>query len=293
MNKRLGLFLLSIVFAFAAHAQLSNPGFELINSDSSASYWGTTLILIVDVDTITPVDSIIYDGSALYGIVHDAHSGNNAIEIRNIWNYTDDLLFTGNLYSGVDSIFSSYGLLTPINYTPLSFSFYYKYTRVGNDSAFAKLEVFDSDANIIGTAMAILPEGQSSYTQCNSPVTYTSNAPAAYITASFGPSLNQVHFGSRLKIDDVSLEQPLSIADEQHTSSMISLYPMPCRDRLFIAGGPDKIEQAEIYNLTGSLQLKDKLPGREINVSSLVPGIYFLKLSYPDFSRTAKVIITR
>jgi hypothetical protein len=210
-----------------------------------------------------------------------------------VWNYTQNLLFTGNLYSGADSIFSSFGLLTPINYTPYSFSFYYKYTRVGNDSAYAKLEVFDDNANVIGTAMAILPEGQSSYTHSNSPVTYTSNAPAAYVTVSFGPSLNQVHFGSRLKIDDVSLEHALSIGDEPYSSSMVSLYPIPCQDRLFIMGGPDKIEQAEIYNLAGSLQLKGKLPGREINVSSLVPGIYFLKLSYPGFSRTAKIIVTR
>lgn len=293
MNKRLGFFLLSIVSAFTTNAQLNNPGFELTNSDSSASYWGTTLIIIVDVDTINGnTDSLIYDGSALYGIVHDAHSGNNAIEVRNIWNYTDDILYTGNLFSGVDSIFSLYGLLTPISYAPYSFSFFYKYTCVGKDTAFAKLEVFDSNANIIGTSMAILTEGQSSYTQYTSPVTYTSNSPAAYITVSFGPSLNQVHFGSRLKIDDVSLEQLLSIADDPHTSSMVSLYPMPCRDRLFIMGGPDKIEQAEIYSLTGNMQLKDKLPGREINVSSLVPGIYFLKLSYSGFSRTAKMIIT-
>jgi hypothetical protein len=294
MNKRLGLFLLSIVFAFTANAQLTNPGFELINSDSSVSYWGTTLILIIDVDTIDgSTDSIVYDGSSLYGIVHDAHSGNNAVEIRNIWNYTKDILYTGNLYSGVDSIFSSYGLLTPINYTPHSFSFFYKYTSVGNDSAFAKLEVLDSNANIIGTSLVILSEEQSTYTLNNSPVTYTSNAPAAYVTVSFGPSLNQVHFGSRLKIDDVSLEHPLSVADDQQTSTMVSLYPMPCRDRLFIKGGPDKIEQVEIYNLTGSLQLKGKLSGKEINVSSLVPGIYFLKLFYSGFSRTAKIIITQ
>lgn len=294
MNKRLGLFLLSIAFACTVNAQLANPGFELTNSDSSASYWGTTLIIIVDVDTITGnTDSIIYDGSALCGIVHDAHSGNNAIEIRNIWNYTDDILYTGNLYSGVDSLFSPYGLLSPINYTPYSFSFFYKYTRIGNDSAFAKLEVLDSNANIIGTSMAILSEGQSTYTQYTSPITYISNAPAAYVTVSFGPSLNQVHFGSRLKIDDVSLDHPLSIADDRRTSSMVSLYPMPCQDRLFIKGGPDKIEQVEIYNLTGNLQLKDKLPGREINVSSLVPGIYFLKLFYSGFSKTAKIIITQ
>jgi hypothetical protein len=294
MNKRLGLFLISIVFAFTTSAQLSNPGFELINSDSSVSYWGTTLMIIVDVDSISGnTDSLVYDESGLYGIVHDAHSGNNAIEIRNIWNYTDNIFYSGNLYSGVDSIFSSYGLLTPISYNPYSLNFFYKYAPVGNDTAFAKLNVLDSNANIIGTSISILSAGQSTYTLHTSPVTYTSNAPAAYVTVSFGPSLNQVHFGSRLKIDDVSLEHPLSIADDQHTSSMVSLYPMPCQDRLFIMGGPDKIEQAEIYNLTGNLQLKDKLHGREINVSSLAPGIYFLKLSYPDFSRTAKIIITQ
>jgi len=68
-----------------------------------------------------------------------------------------------------------------------------------------------------------------------------------------------------------------AIKDSQ-SSDFLHIYPNPATDLLYIDGIGSTMEKAEIINMMGENVLSQKVKTGKINVSSLTPGLYFLKI---------------
>src|SRR4051812_18007783 len=78
-----------LLTAGTAGAQIPNSGFEVMNTDNHISQWGKDILMAVIIDSNgnTTSDSIVFD-NALYFATPEAHSGQQAMEMRNGWNYS-------------------------------------------------------------------------------------------------------------------------------------------------------------------------------------------------------------
>jgi len=65
---------------------------------------------------------------------------------------------------------------------------------------------------------------------------------------------------------------------DSHSSDLLHIYPNPATDILYIDGIGSNIEKAEITNLMGETVLFQKENSGKINVSSLTPGLYILRV---------------
>ena len=77
----------------------------------------------------------------------------------------------------------------------------------------------------------------------------------------------------------ITLGGPLSAADDFSTPQ-IKVYPNPVQNILSMATYGHKIKQIQIYNLVGEVVITQSLQQKELNnidVSSLTPGVYFIK----------------
>ena len=93
-------------------------------------------------------------------------------------------------------------------------------------------------------------------------------------------NFNCVTINGCVFVCDLSLTQ---ISNENYLSNNIQIYPNPTTDELKIENGKLKIENVAVYNVIGEPVLsfscrRRSLEDEAINVSSLTPGIYFIRI---------------
>lgn len=73
----------------------------------------------------------------------------------------------------------------------------------------------------------------------------------------------------------------------------LSIYPNPATagDKVYIITRARQNKTVEIYNVLGKNLLVSKMTGNELNISSLDPGIYILKIKEGSRSATRKLVI--
>ncbi|WP_313093461.1 T9SS type A sorting domain-containing protein [Chryseobacterium flavum] len=71
----------------------------------------------------------------------------------------------------------------------------------------------------------------------------------------------------------------LSNSEVPSDKSIISLFPNPVKDVLYIETPENKNYNYEIYNMTGQLLKSGQFKNKQINVSSLVPGAYLIRIN--------------
>ena len=74
---------------------------------------------------------------------------------------------------------------------------------------------------------------------------------------------------------------------EENGEAMISVYPNPAHDKLFV--NAENIKNIDLYNISGQLVISST--ENEINVSDLNPGMYFIRINCGDDVYTECVII--
>lgn len=268
---------LIICNAITSNAQLMNTGFEDLNSDGSIQYWGFTRlqVILIDSNGVAHYDSIVIDQKYCQSTT-DAHSGNRAMEIRNAYNYTMNQGISGGALSSSDTMQSPYTSFVPIVSRPQTLSFYYKYFPVGNDTAYAYIQVLDNNTNEIGYAEQWIPSAASSYTLMNVPINYSSSDSAAIVFIQFKASYNDssAHFGTRFLIDDLSLQTPNSTEDIS-TLNDVSIFPNPVSDMLSIRAAC-QIKSVTIRSLTSQQIYAHQGAINSIDCSKFANGIYLL-----------------
>ncbi|AVR45238.1 T9SS C-terminal target domain-containing protein [Christiangramia fulva] len=81
----------------------------------------------------------------------------------------------------------------------------------------------------------------------------------------------------------------------QHTETPIeglSIYPNPVTGgKVFISSSKNHDKIIEIYNVLGKSVYKTRIRGRELDVSTLAPGIYILKIQEDKARATRKIVV--
>ena len=72
----------------------------------------------------------------------------------------------------------------------------------------------------------------------------------------------------------------------------LSIYPNPASgQKVFITTRFNKSKVVEIYNVLGKNVLSANLTGNELNITSLDPGIYIMKIQEGKNSATRKLVV--
>lgn len=71
-----------------------------------------------------------------------------------------------------------------------------------------------------------------------------------------------------------------------------SLYPNPVTSgKIYITSKNDSNKEVIIFDVLGKKVLQSTMSSRELNVSSLSPGVYIIKINEGDSSVTRKLIV--
>ena len=72
----------------------------------------------------------------------------------------------------------------------------------------------------------------------------------------------------------------------------LSIYPNPATgEKVYISTKSNQLKKIEIYNVLGKPVLTSQLSGTELNISSLEPGIYIMKIKEGKSSATRKLVV--
>lgn len=70
----------------------------------------------------------------------------------------------------------------------------------------------------------------------------------------------------------------------------ISVSPNPTKGMLYLSGDISKVQQIDIYSITGQHVMEVKSNFKEINITELSPALYFVKLNTAEATGTIKII---
>ena len=81
-------------------------------------------------------------------------------------------------------------------------------------------------------------------------------------------------------------------AQENTSIEGLSLYPNPVvNGKVYISTKEDLEKEITIFDVLGKKVLQTQLSSRELNVSSLSPGVYIIKINENQATATRKLII--
>lgn len=84
----------------------------------------------------------------------------------------------------------------------------------------------------------------------------------------------------------------LSKTQESTTIEGLNLYPNPVNSgKVSISTKNDSNKEIIIFDLLGKKIMQTQLSGRELNVSSLSPGVYIIKITEDNATATRKLIV--
>ncbi|MCW3085244.1 MAG: C-terminal target protein [Bacteroidetes bacterium] len=304
MKKQLFLSLTMAIAACTMQAQVLNSSFENLNGDATIKNWGAVIItqITVGIDSTgaDTTNGLIVDGQ-FYASNTDAHTGSYALQMRNGY-----YVATGEQIAGRakmienDSVYDTFSSPLTSGGQPVAFNFYYKYFPAGNDTAFARLQVFNGANYPIGEAAIYISGTTSSYTLASVPVTYTSSDTAVFmdiqfVTAKPGTAAN---FGTSFLVDDVQLVNTATgIASIKAANTSISCFPNPAEQQLNLrlnnAAGT-KATGLYITDVCGKQieNINYSIAGNTItaDVASLLPGMYIATVLTDKGSCTARFV---
>lgn len=82
------------------------------------------------------------------------------------------------------------------------------------------------------------------------------------------------------------------IKQESTTIEGLSLYPNPVSNgRVYITSKNDLDKEIQIFDVLGKKILQTTLSARELNISTLSPGVYIIKIREEEASSTRKLIV--
>lgn len=159
---------------------------------------------------------------------------------------------------------------------------YYKFTPVSGDVMYVGVTIFDASHNSIGFGNTPVAAA-GNYTALSVPIYYSGSGPAtAVISVVMNTNQGGVpHVGSNFIIDNVSLAVgALAVEDIEKENALFSVYPNPATNQLFTQTGGIKVEQVNIYNAAGSLEMTVSSPADNgsLSIGNLSNGVYIAEI---------------
>jgi hypothetical protein len=305
---------LKVVIANTSTYITGHPGsvvyldhFQFSNNDAfpNGEFENWTMLNGIEPDNWTTLNYVTSTSGSPYATkTNDKHSGDWAIQIRNVTSFVGETI--GYLTNGQFQGFNSIGGLG-VDQNPSVVSGYYKYTPIGTDTAQAAMTTYYYDEAgqttvILEQQVVNLPPA-ADFTYFEVPLLYNSNPMVDTINISFAAGLmeNGLTPGSKLLLDDIAIEYyPVSVSEHEMASTTITVYPNPCSDFIDIS---DRTGSA----IVGTFMLFDNL-GREvfstdlsvkasathrINLPDLTEGLYYYKILDQGKEVGGKLFITR
>ena len=303
-HLKLTFFLGLLLFAGTGNLfsqQVLNGGFEETDEINFETYWYIGLMYAC-YEPPFPV---------LASIVHDSHSGDNAMKLTpDICNPQYNIP-PGNIATN-DYAENGPGFGNEYHERPENLNFYYKYfPENSGEVAFVKIMLFDYDSStyevteVIGEASANISE-QSEYTLFTLPIEYYTESIPEYIHILFSTSENFSYWeniplynpdtdnvnslGTELYLDDVYVSGGTVGTRDYPLDSHIKLYPNPLSDILTIQNDGLDIHSVKIYNVLGELIMEEKNHFTEIPVTNIDKGLYFVEVVTGRGVLTKKVL---
>jgi len=93
---------------------------------------------------------------------------------------------------------------------------------------------------------------------------------------------------------NLSAQEAKPVLKQQETSAIegLSMYPNPVSNgKVYIATKNDTDKEIIIFDLLGKKVLQTMLSARELNVSTLIPGVYIIKINEDNATATRKLIV--
>lgn len=104
--------------------------------------------------------------------------------------------------------------------------------------------------------------------------------------------LYSVLFFIVLATASVAAQEVKSNLKETNSIEGLSFYPNPVTGgKLYITTRTNDDKNITIYDVLGKKVLQTLLSSRELNIASLQPGVYFIKIEEGDASATRKLIV--
>ncbi|MCB2221623.1 MAG: T9SS type A sorting domain-containing protein [Bacteroidetes bacterium] len=272
--KKLAAFLL-VIFAIHSYAQdiIPNGGFENWAGFNVPAQWQTTnQFMPPGIFTIQKSDS--------------AFEGNFAMEMETI--DLDGMLVPGVATLGILEIGSTHGGI-PFTARPLSLSGYVKHPSQG-DEVMLYIE-FLKNGSTIGSGFWSTTDSIGSYSLFQAPITFFSSEDPdtmniTILTDPFGP-------GSKLYIDGLKLNYPLTEISSKKENENLRIYPNPATNHITVSLEHAAVHSIRIIDMK-EVEIKNiKVNEHEkmkINVENLPHGLYFLIIETDQTAIREKLI---
>ena len=300
MKKTLTLFFCLSVLAL--QAQIVNGGFESLNSQNIANYWSGKIYLLdfyVDSSGHFRGDSVIYDKANYQINTSNPYAGNNALELRNAYNYTRKELMPGLVFASTDTVgYTGFGgEVIPVSGTPESLSFRYIFSKMGNDVAYAQVIVYDEAMNVVGKGELNIAGPAASYTAGQIDITYTSQEQPTYAQVMFSTAKPGADgtLGTVLLIDEVQMYYKVDINAVRSASyNNIQVYPNPSNGEFYVTfKKPEMVNSVTLTDVTGKvMQYIDpvNIPGK-VNVEG--QGLFIMVVQTNNNTYKYRIVVRR
>jgi len=299
MKKAL-IIIISLILNSESISSQDNPGFENwlapvtsgTNTYQEPVSWQTFNFLV---PFGNPVSVFRVGGT-------DKYSGNYALKVKTVFftnklgviTFPDSigLVFNGKI------IFSppSYKIGSPYTTRSEKFSFYAKYSPVGNDTGMVVVTLHKKSS----TGRDTIATGQinvnaiGSYSLFQITLNYRSNGTPDTAAIAFASSKTKAstRVGSEIFIDDVAFSGsvPIGIKENNAYSSKINLFPNPSNNLVTINSTFDDADKVEVINFLGVGMGTFKFLNNSANINTNLfnSGSYFYRI----FDKKNKVLTT-
>jgi hypothetical protein len=284
------LISLFMAAAISATAQITNNGFE--NWSTTGSYeepdgWAT----------MNPYCSGSFYSCTKSTDHYPANIGSYSIRLENNTSLTQ---FTGGWgISVTDTMAYPFEPAFPISGHPTSLTGWAKYAPLNGDSMIVSAYLFENGA--IVSNGSFYGGSAPTWTSFEIPFSTYSNADSATVflfafkpaTQTDGPNGNSV-----LYVDNLNFDELITGVEEQAAvEKTFEIYPNPASDFITLktnTSGSSKMILS-FYNAIGKLIRSENITSvqQQIHVDDLTNGIYVLKISSEEGTRTQKLIVQR
>lgn len=292
----------ALLLSMPLWSQLNNGGFEELNESAMPAYWQGNIAMIhfwVDENGVFHSDSVEYDGPSHYFLnTTDPHSGSNAMELRNAYNHTQQRAIVGTWIASSDP--TDY-LAFPVidigaSERPLAITFWAKCTIAGGDAVHAEARVTDEEGNELGTGTWSMGETVVDYRSFTMPIDYVMTGTPAFFQLRFSTAAPNAPstLGTRLVIDDVSVDYIGTGITEESPATRVSVYPNPASHTVsFALPATDRIIAARAVDATGRSSALSVSAQRSTDLSALAAGPYTLELLTSTGAFHSRLLVVR
>lgn len=178
--------------------------------------------------------------------------------------------------------------IQPFSANPESLELYYRYNKVGDDSALVSVVLTDLNDDEVAFNGVYITSSALNWTKLVVPLNYVGNNEVKGVVVSMSSSQAIANAGTYLMVDDLQFQYAVTSKTDA-VENNVEFYPVPAKDILTINSN-QIFNKAIICNPSGSVLSEVEIINNEVHVGTLSEGIYFIQLKGNEGAVTKKFI---